>query len=162
MDAKKQSAHVARDTRAKVPVRAKQYIHGLGHQAINVKDLGRSKRFYVEILGLSVLYEDAMHVFLKVGEGENFGILALLGKPAGGPDPVDPALRQGGKYNHFGFRARAREEVYEFAGYLKSHGITILKGPYTRKDGTSVYFLDPDGYTLEHLYLIEDQAAYTK
>ena len=38
--------------------------------------------------------------------------------------------------------------------------MTILKGPYTRKDGSSVYFVDPDGYTLEYLYLIEDPKAY--
>lgn len=162
MDAKKQSAQGAHGTRAKKPAtHSKQYIHGLGHQAINVKDLERSKRFYVEVLGLSVLHEDAMHVFLKVGEGVNFGILALLAKPVDGPEPVDPSLRQGNKYNHFGFRARTSAEVHEFAEHLKSHGVTILKGPYAREDGTSVYFLDPDGYTLEHLYLIEDPAERT-
>ncbi|MBI2604921.1 MAG: VOC family protein [Deltaproteobacteria bacterium] len=151
------NVNIARDSGGE-----KQFIRGLGHQAINVKDLGRSKRFYVDVLGLRVLHEDAMRVFLKVGEGENFGILALLAKPADGLEPVDPSLRQGNKYNHFGFRARAPEEVYEFAEHLKSHGVTILKGPYTRKDGTSIYFLDPDGYTLEHLHLIENPAAHTK
>lgn len=139
---------------------AKQFIHGLAHQAINVKDLEHSKRFYRDVLGMDVLYQDAMHVFLKVGERENFGILALLGRPETGPEPVDPSTRQGNKYNHFGFRARTSEEVYEFAEYLKGKNVPIIKGPYTRKDGSSVYFLDPDGYTLEYLYLIEDPKAY--
>lgn len=139
---------------------AKNFIHGLAHQAINVTDLERSKRFYVEVLGMAVLYQDAMHVFLKVGEGESFGVLALLGKPKSGPEPVDPRLRQGNAYNHFGFRARSSEEVYEFAEHLAAHGVRILRGPYTRKDGSSVYFVDPDGYTLEYLYLIEDPRAY--
>ena len=135
------------------------FIHGLGHQAINVKSLEASKKWYCEVLGLTVLHQDAMHVFLQVGTKENFGILALLGKPPG-LEPADPTLRQGDKYNHFGFRAQSSEEVFEFAEYLKIKNVTILKGPYTRKDGSSVYFLDPDGYTLEYLYLIEDPVAY--
>ena len=138
----------------------KQFIHGLSHQAMNVRDLERAKQFYTQVLGMGVLYQDAMHVFLKVGEGENFGVLALLGTPKSGPAPVDPSERQGNHYNHFGFRAKTTEEVYEFAEYLKSCGVKILKGPYTRKDGSSVYFLDPDGYTLEYLYLIDDPKAY--
>ena len=137
-----------------------QFIYGLSHQAINVTDFDRSKQFYMGVLGMDVLYQDAMHVFLKVGEGENFGILALLGKPKSGLDPVDPSLRQGNTYNHFGFRAKTRAQVFEFAEHLKKHQITIIKGPYERKDGASVYFLDPDGYTLEYLYLEEDPKFY--
>lgn len=139
---------------------AKKFIHGLAHQAINVKDLDVSKKFYAETLGMDVLYQDAMHVFLKVGEAENFGILALLGTPKTGLPPVDPNERQGNAYNHFGFRARSSQEVYEFSDYIRLKGVRILKGPYTRKDGSSVYFVDPDGYTLEYLYLIEDPKVY--
>lgn len=139
-----------------------QFIHGIAHQAMNVADFTRSKAFYCGILGMDVLYEDAMHVFLKVGEGESFGILALLGSPKNGPKPVDPKERQGNLYNHFGFRAKSSEEVYSFAEYIKSHGVKIIQGPYTRKDGSSVYFLDPDGYTLEYLYLIENPEVYKK
>src|SRR4051794_12532032 len=99
----------------------KKFIHGLAHQALNVEDFERSKAFYVGILGMSILYADAMHVFLKVGEGENFGVLALLGRPKSGPAPADPRERQGSAYAHFGFRARSSEEVYEFAAHLKAH-----------------------------------------
>lgn len=140
----------------------KQFIHGIAHQAMNVADFTKSKAFYCGILGMDVLYEDAMHVFLKVGEGEQFGILALLGAPKNGPKPIDPNERQGNLYNHFGFRAKSNEEVYAFAELLKKHAVPIIKGPYTRKDGSSVYFLDPDGYTLEYLYLIEDPEVYKK
>jgi catechol 2,3-dioxygenase-like lactoylglutathione lyase family enzyme len=139
---------------------AKHFIHGLAHQAINVRDFAVSKGFYCDVLGMDVLYQDSGHVFLKVGEGENFGILALLGAPKSGPAPVDPRERQGNLYNHFGFRAKSSSEVYAFAEHLKKHNVQIIKGPYTRKDGSSVYFLDPDGYTLEYLYLIEDPKAY--
>ena len=138
----------------------KKFIHGFGHQAMNVKDMERSKRFYSDVLGMAVLFEDASHVFLKVGEGSNFGVLALLAAPVTGPAPIDPTLRQGNKYNHFGFRACSSQDVYEFAEHLKKNNVPLIKGPYTRKDGSSVYFLDPDGYTLEYLYLIEDPKAY--
>ncbi len=139
----------------------KKYIHGLSHQAINVKDMEMSKKFYTNVLGMDVLYQDKAHVFLKIGEAENFGILALLAKPTDGPEPVDPTERQGNKYNHFGFRAYTEKEVFEFAEHLKQHSVPIIKGPYARKDGASVYFLDPDGYTLEYLYLNDDPSSYT-
>jgi catechol 2,3-dioxygenase-like lactoylglutathione lyase family enzyme len=138
----------------------KNFIYGLSHQAINVKSFEISKKFYCEVLGLKVLYEDAAHVFLKVGEADQFGILALLIYPLEGPAPVDPKERQGNKYNHFGFRAKSDAEVFDFAEHLRGSGVKIIKGPYTRKDGSSVYFLDPDGYTLEYLYLKEDPEAY--
>lgn len=137
-----------------------KFIHGLSHQALNVLDVPRAKDFYTRVLGMSVLYEDAEHVFLKVGEGKNFGILALLSAPKSGPAPVNPSERQGNKYNHFGFRALNEKQVYEFADYLKAQNVKIIQGPYTRKDGASVYFLDSEGYTLEYLYLIDDPKAY--
>lgn len=143
-----------------MPSDKKQFIHGLSHQAMNVRDMELSKKFYQGVLGMDVLYQDAMHVFLKVGDGENFGILALLGKPKDGPEPIDPRERQGNKYNHFGFRAKTSEQVFEFAEHLKANNVPIINGPYSRKDGSSVYFLDPDGYTLEYLYLVEDPRAY--
>ncbi len=142
--------------------KSRDWISGIGHVAINVKDLENSKQFYTSVLGLSVLYQDAMHVFLQVGSGQNFGILALLAPPKEGLAPEDPALRQGNKYGHFGFRASSAREVFEFATYLSAHGVPLIKGPYERKDGASLYFLDPDGHTLEYLYLIEDPAAYAK
>ncbi|MGE4233402.1 MAG: VOC family protein [Bacteriovoracia bacterium] len=135
-------------------------ISGINHIALNVENFEKSKAFYCSILGMEVLYEDAMHVFLKVGAGKNFGILALLGQPKVGPKPVDPSQRQGNTYNHFGFRAQNSQDVFKFAEYLKEKEVKIIKGPYERKDGSSVYFLDPDGYTLEFLYLIEDPSAY--
>src|SRR5581483_800584 len=108
------------------------------------------------------LYEDPKHVFLKVGEKSNFGILALLAEPTTGPKPIDPSLYQGNQYNHFGFRAETPEQVYEFGEYLQSKGVKIIRGPYTRSDGASVYFLDPDGYTLEYLYLIPEAGNVTQ
>ncbi len=132
----------------------KNFITGLSHQALNVSDLSRAKSFYQDVLGLPLLYEDAAHVFLKVGEDAHFGILALLAAPPEGMlPPENPRLRVGNKYTHFGFRAQSERDVFEFAEYLAQKNVEIIKGPYARSDGASVYFLDADGHTLEYLYL---------
>lgn len=138
-----------------------KFIRGLNHQAIIVRDFEVSKAFYIGLLGMELLYEDAKHVFLRVGEGESFGILALLIQPEGetGIWELD-GKRQGNQYNHFGFRATTSDDVFEFAEYLNHNKVPVIKGPYSRKDGASVYFLDPNGYTLEYLYLIEDPKVY--
>src|SRR5437868_3652279 len=104
-----------------------KFIQGINHVALNVKNLEHSKSFYTQVLGMDVLYQDAMHVFLKVGEDKSFGVLALLAKPKSGPEPVDPASRQGNQYNHFGFRANTSAQVFAFAEHLKKNAVKILK-----------------------------------
>ena len=44
------------------------------------------------------------------------------------------------------------EAVFEFQELLKARGVKIVKEAYERWDGASLYFLDPNGYTLEFIY----------
>ena len=47
---------------------------------------------------------------------------------------------------------RARGQIIESAQLVAKHGAKILKGPYDRSDGRSVYFKDPCGMVGEYLY----------
>ncbi len=43
---------------------------GIDHTVLHVKDLARSKKFYMEVLGMTVNHEDAIHSFLWCGNGQ--------------------------------------------------------------------------------------------
>ena len=52
---------------------------------LHVKDLARSKRYYMEVLGMTVNREDAIHSFLWCGDGQ---MVSLFQVPEGtGIDP---------------------------------------------------------------------------
>ncbi len=53
---------------------------------------------------------------------------------------------------HFGLTANSMQAVFDFQEHLKSNRVKIVKEAYERWDGGSLYFLDPNGYTLEYIY----------
>lgn len=53
---------------------------------------------------------------------------------------------------HFGLSADSMQAVFDFQEHLKLKGVKIVKDAYERWDGGSLYFLDPNGYTLEYIY----------
>lgn len=126
-----------------------QFVRGLDHLAVNVRSLSASEHFYTKVLGARVIWKNASNCFLGFGKRD---ILALLRAPAGHPFRALARL-QGKKFSHFGFQACSEKEVYRFAEHLRKHEVPIIEGPYKRSDGASVYFLDPNGYTLEFFYL---------
>lgn len=127
----------------------KTFIRGIDHLAITVRNLEESETFYTQILGGRTIWKNATNCFLQFGAKD---VLALLAAPEGHPFDELEKL-QGKKFSHFGFQADSEKEVRDFADYLKTHGVRIIEGPYTRSDGASVYFLDPNGYTLEYFWL---------
>jgi len=126
-----------------------QFIRGLDHIAIIAKSLKESEDFYTQVLGGSVVWKNETNCFIQLGQKD---VLALLAAPSGHPFPELQKLH-GKKFSHFGFQAESEQEVFEFADHLRKHNVQIIEGPYKRSDGASVYFLDPNGYTLEFFYL---------
>ena len=58
--------------------------------------------------------------------------------------------------DHYGFYAESPSLVDKFCDRLKSLDIEILKGPYDRSDGRSLYFRDPMGLVGEYFYYEEN------
>lgn len=127
------------------------YIKGICHFGLSVSDLDESVRFYTEVLGLKMSERRETDAFFPIGDDD---VLALIQFPWAA-ERFDAEVRPrnfGKAFTHFGLAAESAEAVFEFQEHLKSQGVKIVKEAYERWDGASLYFLDPNGYTLEYIF----------
>jgi catechol 2,3-dioxygenase-like lactoylglutathione lyase family enzyme len=129
----------------------KEHIKGICHFGLSVSDLDESIRFYTEVLGLEISERREKDAFFNIGKDD---VLALIQYP-GDAERFDAEMRpknRGKAFTHFGLTAESVESVFDFQEHLKRAHVKIVKEAYERWDGASVYFLDPNGYTLEFIY----------
>jgi len=135
----------------------KQFIKGLNHLGLVVEDISIAKSWFIDTLHLELIEDRGEIVFLHAGKD----IIAIktpamaVAKPEHGGE--SDYLKSGSKagwqaLDHYGFYAESPEAVDEFSTYIVENGAKILKGPYNRSDGRSVYFRDPCGLVGEFLY----------
>jgi len=127
------------------------FIKGICHVGLSVADLDESIAFYSGVLGLEMSERREKDAFFPVGEAD---VMALIQYP-GGRERFDEEMRPknwGKAFTHFGLTAGSAKEVFEFQEHLKANGVRIVKEAYERWDGASLYFLDPNGYTLEYIF----------
>ena len=136
-----------------IPTGALRRVH---HYALNVQNMGSSRQFYGEVLGLHELQGAEVPETLKdlVAQGKvaNFRtpdgtILDLFGEPDLGPPHPDPT-QQFTRANHLAFDI-APEQFDRAVAALKRQGVSIDHGPVSRPTGRGIYFYDPDGFLLE-------------
>jgi len=117
------------------------------HVAIICSDYARSKRFYVEILGLEVvreIYRDDRKSFkldLRVGDKSQIELFSFPNPPARVSNPEACGLR------HIAFEV---EDVSDIAQKLSARGVDIEPirvDEATHK--TFTFFKDPDGLPIE-------------
>lgn len=128
-----------------------EFIKGICHFGLSVSDLEASVRFYSDVLGLAMTERRERDAFFQIGSDD---VLALIQYP-GGAERFDAEMRPknwGKAFTHFGLAAASAQAVFEFQEVLKTTGVKIVKEAYERWDGASLYFLDPNGYTLEFIY----------
>ena len=127
------------------------FIKGICHFGLSVADLEESIAFYTQILGLRMSERREKDAFFPIGESD---VVALIQYP-GGPERFDEEMRpknRGKAFTHFGLTASSAQEVFRFQEHLQAHGVRVIKEAYERWDGASLYFLDPNGYTLEYIF----------
>ena len=128
-----------------------KFIKGICHFGLSVADLEESIAFYTGVLGLEMTERREKDAFFQIGEDD---VLALIQYP-GGTERFDAEMRPknwGKAFTHFGLAAGSVQEVFDFQDHLKADGARIVKEAYERWDGASLYFLDPNGYTLEYIF----------
>lgn len=127
------------------------FIKGICHFGLSVSDLDESIRFYTDVLGLEMSERREKDAFFRIGKDD---VLALIQYP-GGAERFDAEMRpknRGKAFTHFGLAADSMQAVFDFQEHLESNRVKIVKEAYERWDGGSLYFLDPNGYTLEFIY----------
>jgi catechol 2,3-dioxygenase-like lactoylglutathione lyase family enzyme len=108
---------------------------GVDHVVLHVNNVERSKKFYTDVLGMTVYREDAGQVFLHAGQQG----IALFEKPGDAP------LTAGNDLNHLALNVAAG--TYEtLKAELERHGVSVSGRPGEER---CIYFRDPDGHRLQ-------------
>ena len=122
-------------------------LRAVHHVAIICSDYERSKRFYVDVLGLEVVAEHyreerrSYKLDLSVGGRYQIELFSFPDPPPRASRPEAVGLR------HLAFEV---EDVHRAAAALAGHGVTVEPvrvDEYTGKRFT--FFADPDGLPLE-------------
>jgi glyoxylase I family protein len=110
-------------------------VNGIDHIVLHVQDVPRAKKFYTELLGLTVYRENDRQVFLHAGQQG----VALFKKQGDAP------LTTGNDLNHLALNVAAG--TYEtLKGELEKNGVAVSGRP---GEDRCIYFQDPDGHRLQ-------------
>ncbi len=123
-------------------------VKSLDHVTIVVKDLERSRQFYVDILGMNQVARPAFSFdghWYQAGRTQIHTILEFEGSgPAGNLLPPD---QRNSRTHHFAFEVDDAEVAMT---QLEVRGVKVLHGPKPRPDGyIQVFVADPDGHVVE-------------
>lgn len=123
-------------------------VKSIDHVTLVVKDLEASRRFYVDLLGMS---EVARPAFSFAGAWFQAGptqIHLILEHPGSGPaGNLLPLELRSSRSHHLAFLV---DDAAATVGHFKQSGVTILSGPKSRPDGfVQVFVADPDGHVVE-------------
>jgi len=118
-------------------------LEGIDHVALGVRDIERSAKWYIEVLGFERLHEDMWNgVPTFIGKG-NTGI-ALF--PASPNAKSGPSTSRDVQMLHLAFRAD-RENFLAAQRELEKRGIKFEFQDH--EISHSIYFRDPDDHQLE-------------
>lgn len=108
---------------------------GVDHIVLHVNDVARAKKFYSDVLGMTVYRENDRQVFLHAGQQG----VALFRKQD------DIPLASGNDLNHLALNVATG--TYEtLKADLEKHGVAVSGRP---GEDRCIYFRDPDGHRLQ-------------
>ena len=118
--------------------------NGLRHLALKVANLEECERFYVDIIGMTVLRRASEDlVYLTLGNDN----LSLGRARDRAPDASAGAM------DHFGFIVDSKAELRAWYDYMKEVGADVMDEPHDHSDGArSFHVRDPAGNVVQPLY----------
>jgi catechol 2,3-dioxygenase-like lactoylglutathione lyase family enzyme len=124
-------------------------VRTLDHVTLVVKDLQRSRDFYVDVLGMEPMERPRFSFEGSWFQAGKTQIHLILEHAESGPAGVDVPrhLLHLSRTHHFAFEVA---DTYAAADYLRRKNIPIVSGPKERPDGAvQVFATDPDGHVVE-------------
>jgi catechol-2,3-dioxygenase len=125
----------------------------LSHGTLEVNDIAASRRFYEEVLGLEVVQQATMALFIRLGGDHVYACVETRGERSQMP-----------LLYHNGLDVSSREAVDEsYQAILEvqeDYGIQQVTNPNEQHGGYSFYLQDLDGNWWEILYLPERGYAF--
>ena len=127
------------------PEQSRTWPKGISAITLFVDDLDEAKRFYGEVFGLPLAFEDADSTEFDVGNT----ILNLL-QTAAAKELIDPAVvAERGAGSRFQFTIGV-DDVDAMCTVLERRGVRLLNGPVDRPWGIrTASFSDPGGHIWE-------------
>ena len=113
---------------------------GIDHVVLWVSDLERSKRFYMDLMGMTIAHESDWQTFLHVGDQDAIALFDASKRGVG--------VSHGTELNHMALRMEPAS-FEETKARVEEAGCTV-EG--RTGDPTCVYFSDPDGHRIQLLY----------
>jgi catechol 2,3-dioxygenase-like lactoylglutathione lyase family enzyme len=123
-------------------------VKGIDHVTLVVKDLEKSRHFYINVLGMREIRRPAFSfagLWFQAGKTQIHLILEFSGSgPAGN---LLPEIQRSSRTQHIAFEV---EDAEEAEARLRELGIPVLAGTKKRPDGIlQMYVCDPDGHVIE-------------
>jgi glyoxylase I family protein len=112
-------------------------VTGIDHVVLHVRDLEKSKKFYMELLGFKVAHESSWQSFLSCGS-QQVALFQLRD---------DAEIHAGSEMNHMALRLETGD-YEEVKAVLEAAGVKVHGRP---GDDRCLYFDDPDGHHLQVL-----------
>jgi catechol 2,3-dioxygenase-like lactoylglutathione lyase family enzyme len=132
-----------------VPQESPLQVRTLDHVTLVVKDLNRSRDFYVGMLGMQPMERPRFSFDGSWFQAGKTQIHLILEHPESGPAGigVPQHLLAMSRTHHFAFEV---EDTQAATDYLRRRNVPIVSGPKERPDGAvQVFATDPDGHVVE-------------
>jgi catechol 2,3-dioxygenase-like lactoylglutathione lyase family enzyme len=120
-------------------------LERLDHFGLDVADLARAERFYVEVLGLSAVGRFGDQVLLQCGD-QNLALFRVSRPPLSQGERAARIAHPLGQ-SHHAFRV-SHKDFLNARDELAAAGMESAQ-PIDWGDHDCIYFLDPDGNLLE-------------
>ena len=130
-------------------------VKTLDHVTLVVKDLERSRQFYVDGLGMRQAERPAFSFDGLWFQAANTQIHLIREYAGSGPaGNLVPESKRGSRTHHFAFEV---DDANAVVNRLNELGIPVVDGPKERPDGAiQVFVTDPDGHVVELCSLPKD------
>ena len=123
-------------------------VKAIDHVTMVVKDLERSRKFYVDVLGMRQVPRPAFSfegLWFQAGKTQVHLILEFArSAPAG--NLLEPSKRSSTS-QHTAFEV---DDAHATLAFLKERNVAVVDGPKLRPDGyVQIFVTDPDGHVIE-------------